>query len=619
MTTVVYIAAHQDDELLTLGAGILADVAAGHTVYCVLATDGGEDGSRTNGVMEGVLGYEPSREEFVAQRDAEFTHTVGLLGAIPIVSPLRARDGEATGPGVAGLVRAVVPRTDRPLLRATSTHDYHSDHRACGDAVVLLAADGWGTDPRLMLSRYMWHLIPSGVPMYRMGGHGDVTAAHQWAYRTTSLPDWWGIGYRSATDWFNYVTGTDGASYWHRPVGTQPAPRRRPTVSPADRPVWSADRDGWEQRILTPAWEEQLARPDRIIAGWAELVDPDGQPVPVDVRGDTRTVLPLDRAVVRFRGESAEQWSADLAWSDPWMVPRAVDHPLWGVSPLRVRLWWAVWADSEWWAMPVCTLTVGNTSVSDGGLISGSTRGRDMLSTVRGGWTGSLDVSGLPVHEAVRAVLDRVAPTLVVQIAASTIIVPDGITLGDGDPLSDLIELAEVGYPAGVVRTDREGVVIVGPRPEPSGPVLDWQEGPDCPVTKISWDWGIEHMGNSQTVVSTHSDAEGLYVTVDDDDPASPTSVQRWGVRPLPVIETDKATTVDGLTNLGRMHLGKGLKPTEDVSLTVPQRPDLDYQRPALLARQQLGVGSTYRVSSWGLTLGDVSPMGVGMMQRWVS
>lgn len=88
-------------------------------------------------------------------------------------------------------------------------------------------------------------------------------------------------------------------------------------------------------------------------------------------------------------------------------------------------------------------------------------------------------------------------------------------------------------------------------------------------------------------------------------------------------METDKAVTETALRNIGRLHLGRGLKPTEDVRARVPQRPDLDYQRPVLLAREQAGIAGTYRVSSWGLTLPvrDTAPgeMEVGMMQRFLS
>jgi hypothetical protein len=273
--------------------------------------------------------------------------------------------------------------------------------------------------------------------------------------------------------------------------------------------------------------------------------------------------------------------------------------------------------------MPVCTVAVGNTSVDDKGTISGSVNGRDVLSLLRGGYGAPLNVSGMTISDALRAIFERCAPTLQIRIAPTTVTVPDTLTLREQDPLRDVLELAAIGYLDGTVRSDREGVVECGPRPEPTSPLLDWQEGEDCPVAEFHWEHGVEHMGNQVTVSSTHVDAVGLYVTVSDDDPSSPTYINGpMGKRPLPGVETDKATTVEGLTSLALMHLGKGLHPTEDVEVLIPQRPDLDYQHPVQLARAQLGVGSVYRVSSWPLTLpvnGEPpAPMRVGMMRRYV-
>ena len=368
------------------------------------------------------------------------------------------------------------------------------------------------------------------------------------------------------------------------------------------------------------AWDDALADPARIIGARAEAVDALGVPVAVQVgRDEPRIDLPLTGARVEFKGETPEQWSADMAFSDPWMVPAAPSHPLWGVSPLRVRLWWRVKSAGSWLERVVCTVAIGNTSVSDDGTISGTVRGRDVLSTIRGGYSSPLNVGGVTIATAIRAIFEQVAPTLPLRIAPTSVTVSAGTVLWEDDPLSDALELAAIGYSHGTVRSDRDGVVVVGPRPEPAGTPLDWQEGPGCPVTSISLDHGIEHMGNRITVVSSHPDAVGTYVTVEDDDPSSPTYVGgTWGVHPLPTITTDKATTTAALRSLGLMHLGRGLHPLEDVTVTVPQRPDLDYQHPVSLGRAQLGVASLYRVSSWSLALGTTSPMTAGMMQRTV-
>lgn len=218
----LYIVPHQDDESLTMGAAILADVAAGHDVYAIIATDGKLDSPRT-GATAALIGYTPSYEEFSAARDREFTASVNELGGTPLVSTYAERqpDGSSTAQGIVDLVKSLWtgPTDGSVLLRATSTHDYHSDHRKCGDALVMLYNEGWGTDPRLMLSGWTLDLAPGGATMYEMGAHGDVTIGHQWPYRTHDVPNgWWGIGYASAGSWFDYVIDTNGRTYWHRPV-----------------------------------------------------------------------------------------------------------------------------------------------------------------------------------------------------------------------------------------------------------------------------------------------------------------------------------------------------------------------------------------------------------------
>ena len=372
------------------------------------------------------------------------------------------------------------------------------------------------------------------------------------------------------------------------------------------QPRWSVASFGtWRDLILTPEWLDQLAATDIVIDSYAELVDLDGNTVSVIVDGDQRDRLPLSGGSVEFHGSQAEQWSATLSFSDPWMIPRTAQHPLWGTSLLRVRLWWGTRTERTWLWMPVCTLALGDVDAESDGLVSGSVTCRDMLSTLTGGYTGSLDVAGERVDIAIRMVLDRCAPTLPVQIAATDEIVADGVVLGgDDNPLADVIELSAIGWPGGGPRTDREGIVQIGPRPIPAGPVLDWQEGPGNPVVKYSLSHGITNMGNQQTAVSTHPDAKGLYVTVQDDDPSSPTWVGGpWGVHPLPVITSDKTTTESGLRSLALMGLGKGLAPTQKISLQVPQRPDLLYRHPLLLACADLGVAGIRRVLSWSLTL----------------
>ncbi|MBB1517111.1 PIG-L family deacetylase [Tessaracoccus sp. MC1679] len=213
----LYLVPHQDDEMLTLGAAIKADVAAGLTVDVLLVTDGKEDPAHTGPTAE-TLGRVPDVEEFIAARDREFAAGVRLLGGNPIVPPAADRqpDGGSSVAGVVALAKRFAMPDGATRLRATSTHDYHPDHRNCGAAMMLLAAKGLGTDPRLFISRYKSDLWQRG--MTQMGAHGDLTEDDQRPYRRKAPEDgWWGIGYDSAGEWFDYLLTVDGGSYWHRP------------------------------------------------------------------------------------------------------------------------------------------------------------------------------------------------------------------------------------------------------------------------------------------------------------------------------------------------------------------------------------------------------------------
>ena len=378
----------------------------------------------------------------------------------------------------------------------------------------------------------------------------------------------------------------------------------------------------WPTIIRSEAYERALSARVRTLAGWVELVDPAGNPVQVQTDEGPRWRLPVSGASVTWR-DQAGGYSGQLSFSNPWIIPKTARHPLWGASGLRLRAWWAVWSSemSAWLCKPLATLAIGDTDAEDSGTISGTVSGRDVLSTMVGyGGAGAPDVVGMTVSAALGHIFARSAPTLAVTIAPSSAIIPEGTVLRD--PMTDAVELAEIGYTLGVVRSDCLGAVYVGPRLAPADEPLDWQEGPGCPVSRIRWKHGVEAMGNHVRAVSTHPDAVGLYVVREDDDPTSPTWVGGpWGVHPLPQVESSLATTVEALTAVVDAALDRGLHPTEDVEVEVPQRPDMD-RRTARLTREQLGVAAIHTPASWSIRLpvaGEApASMPVGMMQRTV-
>lgn len=405
----------------------------------------------------------------------------------------------------------------------------------------------------------------------------------------------------------------------------------------------------WRSVVADPVFRAAVDAPVRVLSSRAELVDLHGDPVPVQVGKRAATWhLPVESATVAFRGETAQQWSADVTFTDPWMVITGPDHPLYPAQSLRVRLWWRIRVPYDpdplypsddlhpaddlypssgsrawrWMEVPVMTGYPQDPSSVDGGTVTTSMQIVDPLATARGGYGGEpLDLGGLNVAAALRSIFERCAPALPLRIAETDVVLPATYELDGTDPAQDWTRIADAA--GWVVRTDREGVVTCGPHPTPTAG-FDWAEGPGCAVSQMRRDLRTSLMGNRQTVRSAHPDHVGVWATVQDDDPSSPTWVGGpFGVRPLPDIESDVITTVEAATNLARMHLGRGLHPTEDVAVTIPQRPDLDYQTPIHLARAQLGVGGTYRVSSWSLSLpvaGEApAPMTVAMMDRTVT
>lgn len=216
----VYVTPHQDDEVTSFGAAMLEEVAAGVQVIVLIVTRGESSGARTNPTLISRLGYTPTVEEFSAARDREFVEAVTRFGATPVVPPytIRQSDGSASGPAIAALIKGLFPPTVR--LRATAPTDYHIDHRACGIAVDLLAAEGWGQDHRHFLAYPRRNLAPAGVTLTQIGPNlGPITEYHTWSYSHVDVPNgWWGIGYLSAEPIFVEYLTVNNASYWHAPL-----------------------------------------------------------------------------------------------------------------------------------------------------------------------------------------------------------------------------------------------------------------------------------------------------------------------------------------------------------------------------------------------------------------
>lgn len=211
----IVISPHQDDEVLSMGPAILEGVAAGKMVAVLLISRGDGSTVRTRLLPE-HLGFVPSPHHFSALRDREFDGAVRAMGATPIIPPYEDRlaDGAATPEAVAELIRThVAPGT--PAL-TISTYDSHPDHRACGRAAQALVAEGYLSQAGYFISAKRLDLIPDGVALEKVGADTPVTREHQDPYRVRDLANsWWGIGYRSVKESFDYQLLRDPLAYRH--------------------------------------------------------------------------------------------------------------------------------------------------------------------------------------------------------------------------------------------------------------------------------------------------------------------------------------------------------------------------------------------------------------------
>jgi len=199
-----------------------------------------------------------------------------------------------------------------------------------------------------------------------------------------------------------------------------------------------------------------------------------------------------------------------------------------------------------------------------------------------------------------------VAPQLPLRIdATSTVVLPTPYEVGSRDPLEDVLTIAALG--GLIVRSDREGAVLVSLPPAPDVIRADWQEGDDCPVTDLDRGLQTSSMVNSVTVVSTSPDIKPpVSSTVEDDDPSSPTYIGGvWGRRGV-TIRSDAVASPDAAANLARATLAGRRRPTEAVVVQVPPRGDLSYGDLISLARMQSGVAGLFRVAKWRLPITEV-------------
>ena len=365
----------------------------------------------------------------------------------------------------------------------------------------------------------------------------------------------------------------------------------------------------WRDWRDTPWWVGLVESRDRTVGSRVELID---------YTGATVADLPVAAASVELHGTQQEQWAGSVVIRDPDWLPQDPTDLLDQRAGLRARIWWRLLTGpASGPEVPLATLVLGDPQVRDReGAWEMTLTGRDVLSLPkRGGYRGLiLDLGGLTVTAALKLLFAQLAPTVPVRVADTTLTLPTGYQVGlsDRTPAQDWTDLADVA--GWVVRSDRNGVIVAGPRVDRTTPRADWSEGDDATVIELDRDVSTSDTVNRVIVRSTST--AGVWAVVEDDDPGSATWVGRYGPFER-LIESDAVTTPAGALSMARMQYGRLRLPTESVSVRVPVRPDLDYRDPVILRRDRSGVGGTYLVSGWTIRLGpSPSLMEVAMMPR---
>lgn len=372
--------------------------------------------------------------------------------------------------------------------------------------------------------------------------------------------------------------------------------------------------DEWRQIIERPWWFDVVGAHQRTLGFYAEMIDETGNHV-MD--------LPIAGGNISYDGEAAEQWACTLTIIGEEWVPRTPKDALDPRSGMRCRLWWRIQNNGGWISIPVGTYILEDPQIRDDGTVPVTTvRGRDPLTLIRRNGYGStvVNAGGLTVPAALDRIFQLVSAGTPVQIdSSSTVTLPATYALNGNDPLDDLTNIAAQANL--VIRTDRLGQIICAPEPEHQDIRADWQEGDNCPVVGMDRDISSADMVNSVTVVSTSPDVvPPIAVTVEDDDPASPTYVLgKWGRRSV-TIRTDAVATEAGAYALAWATLNGRRRPTETITVEVPGRGDLNFRDPIKLHRAASAVADIYRISKWTLPIAgaadDPPAMQVTMMTR---
>lgn len=224
MALVLYVAPHQDDESLSMGASMRRHLEVGHDVHVLLVTYGANSAVRTK------LGM--ARDEFVALRDDEYRRACRRVGIRPgniHIADNRLEDGTVTADAAQAVIGDWVGQHPATWLKSYSnlgptagSSARHPDHVAIGQAAVNLLADGAVDNLRCYVEPWLLTAFKGANPGLSIGTDTAAIPGHVVAaldeYRFLDVDGWKrAIGYQSVADQINLVKANP-VSYYHLPA-----------------------------------------------------------------------------------------------------------------------------------------------------------------------------------------------------------------------------------------------------------------------------------------------------------------------------------------------------------------------------------------------------------------
>jgi len=368
----------------------------------------------------------------------------------------------------------------------------------------------------------------------------------------------------------------------------------------------------WRDIIETAEWKEAVNQPVRTIRHRVELVTEDDAHV---------EDIAFTGGSVSVAFDAADTYELRLSVSDPDLVPVDSGDRLDSRSGYFLRVWWGLLVDNVWVEIPLGKYTPEDPNTNeDADKITTDLVGRDPLAIARHGDYGvtAIDVGGALVSTALDRLFTYVcdAPT---QIGDTTVVMPVGFEFGEQTPSDDWNETAALA--GWVVVSDPDGIIVVDTVPGADQTREELHEGVNCSVISLSVARKTSDIRNVIYAVCTNAEIDPpVWAMAEDDDEGSPSWVGGPMGRRTKTIESDKLASTEAAQNLADSMLALTRLPTEEVSMSMRQRPDMLHGDQFNVAFSRSGAAGLYRLAGFTIPLsppgGSPDPMSVRFYSR---